>query len=220
MIDYDYEFEQFQQEVALMAEGASVSQWEAFFSIYAEVASENGDCGDLVYQPVRRDGAGGYQVDGYLIDTDRNELHLAICDYRPNENLEVMNAAEMDSTLRRVTRFCEAAVNPNRMRELEEASPEWEVVSVIQQYRAQFSRIRIVLLTNARLATRRKVIVSQQIIGADATFNVVDFNRYVDIMEAQGGIEDVELNLRRFGARDFHVCPPILSKAISKVIWS
>ena len=47
------------------ADASGEPQLACFFESYASLAAENGDCSDLTYTPVRKDGATGYQVDGY-----------------------------------------------------------------------------------------------------------------------------------------------------------
>ena len=45
-----------------------------FFKLYSDLAAQNGDCTDLAYTPVRHEGRGGYQVDGYALEAERGDL--------------------------------------------------------------------------------------------------------------------------------------------------
>ena len=51
------------------------------------------------------------------------------------------------------------------------------------------------MFSNARLATRKKTLEAGNVIGAEMTFNIIDFNRFVDIQNAMGGVEPIELDV-------------------------
>ncbi|WP_419914610.1 AIPR family protein [Hoeflea sp.] len=170
-------------------------QRAAFFRVYSELAAENGDCADLVYCPVIREGARPYQVDGYAFDRDSGELHVAVCDFRPERKLQSLNANDIIAIFRRVHRFCKYAVRSEFVKGLEETSPEFELAWLIQNNADFIRRVRCIMFSNARLATRKKTLETGQVIGAEMTFNIIDFKRFVDIQNAMGGTEPIELDL-------------------------
>jgi hypothetical protein len=194
--DLQTDFEEFWDDLLRDAEVSGDPQHAVFFRMYAESAAENGDCADLVYTPIRREGRGGYQVDGYAYDSDRGELHLAVCDFRPERELQGLNSDGIVQMFTRVERFCEAATDPEFVHSLEESSPTFEVAWVILQNRQNIRRIRCVLFTNGRLSTRKKTIEARHIIGAHVSFNIIDYLRYRDIQLAHGGVEPVELDIK------------------------
>ena len=73
MDDLQEKFVEFGEELRLEAAASGDPQRECFFNSYAPVAFEAGACDELSYTPVRVDGAAGYQVDGYAIDTEHVE---------------------------------------------------------------------------------------------------------------------------------------------------
>ncbi len=82
-------FEELREDVLLEAEARGIFQQEAFFELYAEAASDNGDTIDLDYAHSRREGGSRpYRIDGHAFDSDRGTLYLAICDYRDGAELE------------------------------------------------------------------------------------------------------------------------------------
>ena len=85
------EFTEFWNDLFREAEVYGEPQHACFFQMYSQIAAENGDCIDLSYTPVRKDGTQGYQVDGYAVDKDRAELYLAICDFRTEEEQQTLN---------------------------------------------------------------------------------------------------------------------------------
>ena len=188
-------YRQFGDDLLLEAEVTGDPQHMCFFKLYSEVASDNGDSADLDYTPVLREGRGGYQVDGYAIDLDRGELFLAVCAFHSDTTLQTMNAAAMASLFRRVDSFCERAIDSEFVRELEETSPAFEAAYPIHQNRQKIRRIRVILLTNAVLAVRKKVVEAGNTIGLPVAYNVLDFARYTDILKSRGNAEPIEIDV-------------------------
>ncbi|MGE0133379.1 MAG: AIPR family protein [Blastocatellales bacterium] len=193
--DLSAEYDAFWDELLRDAEVSGDPQHASFFRMYAELAAENGDCADLVYCPVIREGARPYQVDGYAFDREQGELHVAVCDFRPERELQSLNADGINALFKRVHRFCTQAIRAEFLKELEETSPEFELAAFIQTNADFIKRIRCVMFSNARLATRKKTIEAGTVIGAEMTFNIIDFIRFVDIQNAMGGVEPIELDL-------------------------
>ena len=189
------QFEALWDELLRDAEVTGDPQRASFFRIYAELAAENGDCADLVYCPVVREGARPYQVDGYAFDQDSGELHVGVCDFRLERELQNLNADGINAIFRKARRFCEYAVQNDFLKKLEETSPEFELAWFIQDKADLIKRIRCVMFSNARLATRKKTLEAGHVIGAEITFNIIDFNRFVDIQNAMEGIEPIELDM-------------------------
>ncbi len=188
-------YRQFTNELLFDAEYTGDPQHMCFFKLFSEVAADNGDTADLEYTPVLRQGRGGYQIDGYAIDQDRGELFLAVCGFNSGPTLQTLNAGAMESLFRRVDSFCEKAIDPGFVRELEETSPAFEAAFPIFQNRGKIKRIRAVLLTNTVLAVRRKVVEAGETIGLPISYNVLDFARYNDILKSRGSVEPIEIDV-------------------------
>ena len=193
--DLHADYLQFGDDVLLEAEVSGDPLHMCFFKLFSEVASDNGDTIDLDYTPVRREGRGGYQVDGYAIDLERGELFLAVCAYFSDPTVRTLNAAGMESVFRRVDAFCERAIDPSFVRQLEETSPAFEVAYPFYEHRRSIRRIRVILLTNAVLAVRKKIVEAGQTIGVPVSYNVLDFSRYVDILRSRGQVEPIEIDV-------------------------
>lgn len=190
------DFEMFREDLLREAEYTGEPQHEVFFKMFASLASENGDTADLTYRPIIREGARPFQVDGYAWDADRGELHLAVCDYHAEGELATIHADRVTQLFNRVARFCELAADREFTYSLEESSPAFDLATLICETQMQIHRIRCVLFSNARLATRKKTFDAEDVIGAEKTHNILDFVRYVDIQNAQGGTEPIELDVK------------------------
>lgn len=189
-------YREFREELLRDAEFSGEPQRAAFFQLFAELAAENGDTADLIYAPVFREGTRGYQVDGYAWDAERGELHVAVCDYHADEDLQTINMDRPTQLFGRVRRFLQQSVSHEFLDSLEETSPAFELANLVNQAGGQIKRIRCVIFSNARLSTRKKTLEAEEVNGAKMTLNIIDFVRYLDIASARGGTEPIELEVR------------------------
>ena len=194
-VDAAAEYRAFRDDLLREAEVSGDPQRAAFFRLYSELAAENGDCLDMVYCPIVREGARPYQVDGYALDRDRGELYIAACDFRPGRYLQKLKVDGIIAIFNRVRRFCEYSIRNDFLGKLEETSSEFELAHFIQSNSDVIKRIRCIMFSNARLATRKKTLEAKRVIGAETTFNIIDFDRFVDIRNAMDGIEPIEIDL-------------------------
>jgi hypothetical protein len=188
-------YQEFTNDLLIEADVSGDSQHNCFFRLFSDVASQNGDTSDLDYTPARIDGRGGYQVDGYALDLDRGELFVAVCAFYSENEMQSLNAAGMESYFRRVDSFIEKAVEPEFIEQLDETSPAFDAAYPIYAHRNQIKRIRVILLTNAALAVRKKIVEAGEILKKSVAYNVLDFARYVDILRSRGNAEPVEVDV-------------------------
>ena len=189
-------FDELFEDVMLEAEASSVFQEEAFFEIYAELASENGDTIDLEYAHCRKEGGSKpYRVDGYAFDEDRGTFYLAICDFNEGKEMQSLNAARMDSALKQATNFFENALSPSFINALEDTSPAFAAAYPIYMHQQSIKRLRIVLFSNARLSARRPPQLMDAIAGVPVVYTVLDLSRYTDILKSMSAPETIEVDL-------------------------
>ena len=199
MTDLDEAYSEFWQDLLRDADASGEPQFACFFEAYASLAAENGDCVDLTYTPVRKDGPQGFQVDGYAVDREGGELHLAISDFRAERELESLVQAKIDSLFKRAERFVKSAVAPEFVNSLEETSPAFQAAQPIYQSRHSTKRVRLIIFSNARLASRKKGVEARDIDGRAFTYNLLDFTRYCEIRESHNGTEPIEIDLKELG---------------------
>jgi hypothetical protein len=194
-VDLDEAFGRFWEDLLFEAEASAEPQAAVFFQLYSEVAAENGDCVDLTYAPVRNEGRGAYQVDGFAFERERGELFLAISDFRPGRELETLNAGQIDTLFARARRFCELAIQPAFINAVEEASPAFQAAWPIYDAQKHIRRVHVIAFSNARLSTRRKPEMAGEVLGVPLVCSVLDFARYASIMSAMGGVEPIEIDV-------------------------
>jgi hypothetical protein len=195
MIDLKSVFDDFQEDLTRDAHTSGEPEPYCFFQRYSQIAAENGDCIDLTYTPVRREGTYGHQIDGYALDIDRGELYIATSDFRADEELQTLNQGQIDSLYKSAERFLKAAQSPDFVNKLEETSPAFEAAYPIYHHYGNIKRVRLIIFSNARFVARKKSVNSKEISGKIFTYNLLDFTRYADILGSRNGSEPIEIDL-------------------------
>jgi hypothetical protein len=196
-LDLADSYREFCDDLILEAESTGDPKHHAFFRAYASAATDNGDCPDLEYTPVRKDGRGGYQVDGIAVDVERGELFAAVCDYRQELELQQLHASDIKLLLHRTRHFCELAMGPAFVNELEETSPAFGAAYPVFDNRERIKRIRVIVFSNARLATRKPPKLEDELFGIPIVCNILDFTRFTDIERANKGGDLIEVDVEQ-----------------------
>lgn len=183
------------------AEATAETLHSCFFATYSTLAAENGDTIDLSHSPALKEGPRGYQLDGYAIDLDRGELHVAVSDLRQEDELLKLDSAQIEGLFQRCERFVQLAADPQFAAGLEETSSAFDAAYAIAQSWSRIHRVRFVIFSNARLVSKRKSIESKEIGKRTYTYNVIDFQRYVAIAGSAGAHEPVEIDILDLAGR-------------------
>ena len=110
--DFAKSYSEFWEDLFLEADASACPQQEAFFSLYARMAAECGECTDLTYTPAKKEGRGGYQIDGYSLEHETGELYIALCDFRTSTDLESLNVVQIETLIQRAKSFLDLAIKP------------------------------------------------------------------------------------------------------------
>lgn len=200
MDNLDVAYSEFWEELLLQADSTGELQATAFFEIFASIAADNGDCGDLEYSHARKDGPSAYQVDGYMIDVEHGELVLAVSDFRDNYEIEPLNAAHLESAFRKVERFFNLSLGADFVTQLEETSNDFQVAHTILNNANHIKRVKFIIFSNARLAARKKQVDTKKKDGRHLNYSVLDFTRYADIISSRTGSEPIAIDLQELNS--------------------
>jgi hypothetical protein len=196
MSELQQTFEALREDILLEAEVRGVFQQEAFFELYAAAASENGDTIDLEYTHSHKEGGRRpYRIDGYGLDTDRGTLYLAICDFRNGIELEPLHSDRLNSAFKQAIAFFENACSSLFINSIEETSPAFAAAFPIYSVRDLIKRVRIILFSNARLATKRPPQLGELVSGVPIVLSVLDAIRYFEIQKSFRVSESIEVNI-------------------------
>jgi hypothetical protein len=212
MENLENEYRNLQDELAIGAVSKGITTAEEFFTFYSEIAAENGDSPDLEYCPILKESK--FRIDGYAFDIPEGsegrsgDLHLAICLFAQGDALESVNAKEIDQLLNGIDRFVKTLQSPSAFDALEQTSNEYRLLMLLRDNIARIARIRVLILTNKHLRTRRTEFKAHRLGAIDVHTNILDFARYVRISSTGG--DPVEINL----AEDFGGGIPCLPASV------
>lgn len=196
ILDLDLVLENLNSDIDFDSISSGDLKSTSFFRTFHDAAVENGDFPDLDHVPASREGGrDNYRIDGLFVDEERREAFVAICDYRQSDEVETMDAATLEQNFKRAERFVKFSLQPEFVNSLEQTSPAYQAAILIFSNLSKISRTRIIVLTNARLATRKKSVESREIDGRTFTYSILDLNRYSDILAAMGGSEPLDINI-------------------------
>ena len=194
-------YEELWHDILLNAQTTGELQATAFFETYSAVAAENGDCGDLECSHARKEGSNGYQVDGYALDIERREFVLAVSDFRSSDELQSLNLSNLGVLFRRGQRFFENSLKSDFVSQLEETSDDFQVAHLIFANAAFIKRVRFIVFSNARLVARKRQVETKKTGGRIFNFSILDFSRYVDIIESRTGSEPIDIDIGELNGR-------------------
>lgn len=198
MDELETEYRTLQEEILVASLCNGEPAVNEFYRLFSEIAAENGDCPDLEHYPVYRDGPGGYRIDGMALEeledgSISGDLCLVICDYRQDQQIQVMNSMAVDDAVDRALKFFGAMQRDSIFNQLEESSPAFQAGLQLRTYAARITRIRVLVLTNAVLKTRKRTFSSRDLGDVKVNVNVLDLVRYSQIASAGG--EAIEIDL-------------------------
>lgn len=146
-----------QSDIGSAAGGEGHFKEDAFTEL---VADELSDAGVLESPAVcHHVGGAGHlelKVSGFGIPDEDTRLDLLITVYFAGSTVETLNSADVERTFRKLLRFVGGALTPGFREELEPGSDAYAMVSEIYNRRGEIDRIRLMLLTNGLVVTRKE----------------------------------------------------------------
>lgn len=193
------DFNEFKHEVLLEAEASAVLQADAFFELYSEAAIENGDIENVTPCAVLHEGSRRFRIDGYNLNKEQGELILVVCDFRSADELQKLNASDVESFFKQVERFYDRSQKSDFINALEDSSPTFEAGFLIYENRLQIKRLRIILFSNAVMSMRKKLATMREENGVRFSYSILDFERYAAIQASRSGSDPIEINFNENG---------------------
>ncbi|NEG69934.1 AIPR family protein [Bifidobacterium choloepi] len=215
--------EQFAEELfhEVTSESDSKGIWkeEAFFWYTTDLLIDTGEINDAEYAPYASlDGR--VRVDGYCGDplesrstADPSEpltLGLIILDFHQGNDLEKLNARDMNSRFQRLMRFLEKARDTSWRRSLTPTDPAFGLAEMISTRWNQISKISLYLVTNKELSSRVDGKSAGLYEGKTIAYSVWDLRRLAALVSASGEREPLEV---RFDQKPLEPVKTLLASA-------
>jgi hypothetical protein len=207
--DFHHEF---LQDVAARAESMGEFIETAFVEAFAENLCDAGeiDTCDRVQYADR-----GMRVDGYGGDPSENGdvLTLLIADFDHQAEIGSLTAADILSAFRKLSKFVQSVRDPEFRAGLEESAPVFGLADLIAARWSSLGQIRMVLVSNRRLATRMEGVKAETIGNISASHSVWDITRLHRYVASGREREELEINLLEQFGSGFPALPAHLKDA-------
>ncbi len=169
----------------------------AFFDEFCEHLMEAGELETADRALYISHSSLGIRVDGYGGDPleSSGTLCLIISDFKPSDDIEVLNRSEMESLLKRPLRFLKQSLILDWRISLEESSQGYGLASLIESRWNDIKRIRILLISNRELRLRVDGMKADKIDGRQVTYNVWDITRLHKFVKSGQSREEMVIDL-------------------------
>lgn len=135
----------------------------AFTSIVVEKLSEGAilESPTVCYHEFVKGNLVG-KVNAFSLPDDDSKLDLVITDYHPSDQIEKINAADIDKRFAQAIRFLQAAL-ANGQDSVDPASEAYSMMRQISEVKKNVDRVNVILISNAISVVRKDVITKKEI---------------------------------------------------------
>lgn len=177
-----------QQEVLSRSEGQEQLCEDAFTEVMVEYLSEAGEFDDgIVCQHRGR----GLQVNGYGVSEDEEclDLFVSLCTLKVPP--ETVHKREIDTLFKRLKEFLERCMK-GYAREMEEASPAFDLALRIEELRNDLTRVRLYLFTDS--VSRMEEIPNETLNDIELSYHIWDIERIFRCWSSGNKRETIEVD--------------------------
>nr|ABZ09821.1 hypothetical protein ALOHA_HF4000APKG8K5ctg1g34 [uncultured marine microorganism HF4000_APKG8K5] len=167
------------------------------FEKFAEIVEGTGAVEGLDPSPCK--GTKGIRVDGY--DLDEGDLILVVCEFRHGPELGSLQTKAIQQAFNRLENFFKRSLGREFHQGLDETSPGEGLAHLIWERKDFIKRVRMLLFSNARLASRLEGLENQTIEEKEVSYEVWDITRIQKIEASGTGREPVEIDFTRLNGK-------------------
>lgn len=150
------------------------------------------------------DGVRGMSASGFAISDDREIVDVLVTDYQPDNSIRTLTKPQMLRRFAALDRFVAQTGELNSV--LEESSPVWSMCSLLSEALPQALRVRLTLLTNARVRTAPPA--PGNLHQAKVTYHVWDIDRLHRLEETGRLREPITVDFNDLGASPLPMLGP------------
>jgi len=210
MNEYEEFYNDFMQEIYVASDIGEDFKESQFFTKSMEYIVDEGVVEDYYPLPFRHKSL-GMKVDGYELIEDREILTIFICDFNDDFILKTLTQSDIESSIRRVTKFINHALYKELYRDLEDTSPGYEIAYFLHTNQLRFKSINILLVSNKILSDRVKKLPSTEIENYKVNYSIWEIKRFYDIESSKNKKETLLIDFEK----EFDTTIPALSAHIS-----
>lgn len=210
MSEYEEFYNDFMQEIYVASDIEEDFKESQFFTKAMEYIVEEGVIEDYYHLSFRHKNL-GMKVDGYVLIEDREILTIFICDFNDDYILKTLTQSDIETSIRRVTKFINQALYKKLYIDLEETSPGYEIAYFLYKNQLRFNTINIILVSNKLLSDRVKNLPSTEIENYKVNYSIWEIKRFYEIESSKNKKETLLIDFES----EFNATIPTLSAHIS-----
>lgn len=180
------------QQIYVSADTGEDFKVSQFFDKTMEYLLEDGIVEDYTYLPYKKTGM---RADGYELIEDREILNLFICDFEDDKELGTLTKSDIDSSIKRITKFFTQSVEKRLYESLEETSPGYAIAYFLYTNHERFHTVNIILVSNRQLSKLVKKLPSSQLENYKVTYDIWDIGRFFEIETSKNKKETLVIDL-------------------------
>ena len=210
MDEYEEFYNDFMQEIYVASDVGEDFKESQFFTKSMEYIVEEGIVEDYYHLPFRHKNL-GMKVDGYSLIEDREILTVFICDFNDDHVLKTLTQSDIETSVKRVTKFINHSIHKKLYSDLEETSPGYEIAYFLYENQRRFNAINIVIVSNKVLSGRVKKLPSVEVENYKVNIDIWEIKRFYDIESSKNKKETLLIDFES----EFNTTVPALPAHIS-----
>jgi len=210
MDEYEEFYNDFMQEIYVASDVGEDFKESQFFTKSMEYIVEEGIVEDYYHLPFRHKNL-GMKVDGYSLIEDREILTVFICDFNDDHVLKTLTQSDIETSVKRVTKFINHSIHKKLYSDLEETSPGYEIAYFLYENQRRFNAINIVIVSNKVLSGRVKKLPSVEVENYKVNIDIWEIKRFYEIESSKNKKETLLIDFES----EFNTTIPALPAHIS-----
>ncbi len=210
MEEYAEFYNDFMQEIYVASDVGEDFKESQFFTKSMEYLIDEGVVEDYYHLPFRHKNL-GMKIDGYTLIEDREIFTAFICDFNDDYILKTLTQSDIETSIRRVTKFINQSIYKKLYSDLEETSPGYEVAYFLYKNQHRFSTINIVIVSNKVLSSRVKKLPSIEVENYKVNTDIWEIKRFYEIESSKNKKETLLIDFEN----EFNTTIPALPAHIS-----
>jgi hypothetical protein len=194
---YDF-IDFFRSRIHAEAEYSSIPYRDAFLSSVLEMLSDGEIISDFI--PLHFEGVGKQnrkiQIDGYSVDDVDSTLTLFVLYPLSNFSDHILTSTEISKYFDRALAFIKDV--DYLLKTIEESSPAFGFASDLSRQLVNYSKIRLILITDQRRTKNLSVIGDSSLNGISVEYQIWDTDRLHMLAESDSAREDIEIDLTEY----------------------
>jgi hypothetical protein len=199
----DY-FTEFQHSVQTRATADGTFSRQAFALEAAERLSLADEIDSLSTYSIETTGSRSRRIaiDGCDLDDEENQVVLAIADFRQSDEIETLTTTEAKRIFSSLEAFAQGALDGSYTQIFDPSTQAFQDSEEIEKRHrnSRLDKLRLYLISNARLSDKIKSFPSTSISGVEIEFHIWGLDRFHRVETSELGRDEIDIDLTEWSS--------------------